>query len=145
MGEFDMRIENSGLLGLLSLCAGACQQAQAADPGSISCTFYYRPAATEEYPEHEESVIEVRANEEESTSLGELELELSYADSSVEGAYARVAVTADDKEVMASLYQFEPGERPINQFLGDHGFTGLIYLTHPTGGGDYQLVCKAAP
>lgn len=140
-----MRTVNLGLLCVSAVCAAACQQAQAADPGSISCTFYYRPAATEEYPEHEESVVEVSANEKKSTTLGELELELSYSDEPPEGAYARVAVTADEKQLMASLYQFESGERPVNQFLGGHGFTGLIYLTHPTEGGDYQLICKSAP
>jgi len=133
------------LLGAGAMAAVACHPAQAADPGSISCTFYYRPAATEDYPEHEEVVVQVSANEEKSATLGELELALSYADSAIEGAYARVAITADEQEVMASLYQFEPGERPINQFIGDHGFTGLIYLTHPTEGGDYQLICKSLP
>ena len=130
---------------LSAVCGIGCHPARAADPGSISCTLYYRPAATEAYPEHEEAVVQVNANEQKSASLGKLQLTLSYTDTAWDGASASVGVAADDLRLMSSLFQFERGERPVNQFHGGHGFTGLIYLTHPTEGGDYQLVCKSDP
>lgn len=87
--------------------------------------------------------MEVKANERKTASLGKLRLTVSYTNTEWDGASASVGVAADELRLMSSLFQFEPGKPPSNQFQGGHGFTGLVYLTHPTEGGDYQLVCKS--
>lgn len=44
---------------------------------------------------------------------------------------------------MAQLYQMPRTEPIRNQFVGDHGFTGLNYVYHPTTRAEMQYLCLA--
>ena len=57
----------------------------------------------------------------------------------------RISVTANDTqaEVVSQLYQLSLTEPVRNQFSGDHGFTGLSYVYHPTSRAEVQYTCKA--
>ena len=123
----------------LTFCLGCCSCGSLQH--SIECSFYYRQSSSEN--KLEEVVLQVSANETERATLGHLRLDLRYSDDKFEGASAGVRVLAGDQQIFGSLYQLAQGKRPQNQFQGDHGFTGLIYLTHPREGGDYQLICKS--
>ncbi|MEQ9324264.1 MAG: hypothetical protein RIF41_34190 [Polyangiaceae bacterium] len=118
----------------------------------LSCSFYYRasnvlePGQDPDDPalQHVEEVLVVRPNEEASATLGDLTVSGSFFSSEHDGASFSLAVVRDgNAPLFASLYQFGHGSTPENQFHGQHGFTGLIYLTHPENGGDYQLICGA--
>ena len=123
-------------LALTSGCWGCASQQH-----SIECSFYYRQSPTES--NLEEVVLQVAANETDTATLGQLRLDLRYSDDKFEGPSAGVSVLAGDEQTFGSLYQLKKSKLPNNQFQGDHGFTGLIYLTHPTQGGDYQLICRS--
>src|SRR5690606_35036969 len=87
--------------------------------------------------------ISLPANEDAGFELGELAFKFAFHSSENEGRSFSVLVKADTQPVFQSLYQFGRNKMPKNQFIGDHGFTGLIYLTHPEQGGDYQFICSS--
>ena len=118
--------------------------------GQVRCSFYYR--ASNEFSggtpqgnevDFEERTLDVAPNGDDSATLGALTLSVGYDDDEFEGAAVYVGVEAGDTRLFRSLYQLRHRELPENQFVGGHGFTGLIYLTHPSEGGDYQLICES--
>ena len=122
----------------------------AVPPARVECTFFFRQSnellegddPADPKFEFEERLVSVAKNEDASETLGKLTLDVRYDDSEHEGSSVGVGVSSADHPLFRALYQL--GERGlVNQFSGDQGFTGLIYLTHPTDGGDYQLICKA--
>lgn len=42
-----------------------------------------------------------------------------------------------------ALYQLQAGTRPLNEFAGDHGFTGLNWVQDPASGDNVQYACFA--
>lgn len=51
--------------------------------------------------------------------------------------------TLNNKLHSHKLWQMGSGRVSVrNQFVGDHGFTGLNYLYHPTTNQRFQYVCK---
>jgi hypothetical protein len=115
--------------------------------GSIHCTYAYRLTniASEGTPpsalELEERALDVGPEEAASETLGQLTLSVRYDASQFEGNSFSLTVSAAEAQVLAVLFQFGSG-LPQNQFAGGHGFTGLLYFTHPTAGGDYQAFCE---
>jgi hypothetical protein len=59
--------------------------------------------------------------------------------------------SALEGEFRCSFFFRESSEQPsfeeqvLAKFASGHGFTGLIYLTHPSDCGDYQLFCESVP
>ena len=115
----------------------------------VVCEFYYRvtnDASSDTDPsdlQFQEETLEVRADDEKSVDVGDMTLSVSYSEDRFEGSSLHVGVEAGEVRLFNTLYQLRDGRLPTNQFVGDHGFTGLIYLTHPVEGGDYQLICKS--
>lgn len=130
--------------------SGDSPSAPSATTGTIECTFYYRRTnnASEAMDpadlEFSEATLALSPNEEDTVTLGSMELSGNYSSSEFESASFHLRVTAGETTLFSTLYQLSDG-LPLNQFAGDHGFTGLMYLTHPTEGGDYQLICKSVP
>ena len=119
-------------------------------PSAVACTFFFRESNEVREGENpddpkfqfQEHTLSVAQNEDDSTTLGKLSLSVRYDVSLEEGASVGIAASTAERQLVAWLYQLD--ERGVaNQFKGDHGFTGLVYLTHPQDGGDYQLICKA--
>lgn len=116
--------------------------------GSIECAFYYRvtnEADSDTPPEDlqfSERVLQIGPNEEKTATLGLLQLHGTYSLSEFDADTFSLRVTAGETRLLSTLYQLSGG-LPVNQFVGDHGFTGLMYFTHPTEGGDYQAICKS--
>ncbi len=79
---------------------------------------------------------------EETFELSGLTLEASVASNRHEGGEFHLWIAAGETHLFRALYQFRHGGVPRNVF-GSQGFTGLIYLTHPEEGGDYQLICES--
>jgi hypothetical protein len=148
---------------LLSLALAACSTSEdpagtdapgvegAAD-GVIRCTYAYREShelmegQTGDEPafQFEERVLQVGADERADELLGQLTLSVGYDIAEYDTSSFSLAAAAADTNVFSILYQV--GDRlPQNQFVGGHGFTGLLYFRHPTAGGDYQAYCEAVP
>ena len=143
----------------------SCDESTAADeppserlaPGAdtIRCTLSYR-ASNEVLPgqdpadpvfEFIEEEVSFRIDEdgfdvEETFELSGLTLEASVASNRHEGGEFHLWIAAGETNLFRALYQFRHGGVPRNVF-GSQGFTGLIYLTHPEEGGDYQLICES--
>jgi uncharacterized protein YjbI with pentapeptide repeats len=51
-------------------------------------------------------------------------------------------VVHGDRQLFRGLYQIG-ANLPDNQFIGNHGFTGLIYLEDPDAPAQYQLLCRS--
>jgi hypothetical protein len=115
--------------------------------GSIHCTYAYRAtnvaneAPAPFAPELEERSLEVGPGQAASETLGQLTLSARYAAAEFEGNSFSLTASAGEAQVLSALFQFGRS-LPQNQFAGGHGFTGLLYFTHPAAGGDYQAFCE---
>jgi hypothetical protein len=160
---YDVRSSLPGILALLSLLA-ACDDAGAPvdckpDAGPVAldgaiarfsfrCSLYYRqsneagPSDSDDDPKlhFSETIVALSPGEQKSADFGALTFRASASADQFEGGALNLLVVAGDKMVASWLYQFAPDKPPENQFA-THGFTGLVYLTHPQSGGDYQLFC----
>jgi hypothetical protein len=67
------------------------------------------------------------------------------SDSEYEGRSFSIRITSADEAMIASiLYQMDRTRHPANEFLGDHGFTGLHYVRDPANGETLQYGCFAS-
>jgi hypothetical protein len=88
-----------------------------------------------------------RDEEDGSTStIGEFAFTATLSNDPFEGSSlnAGVLAVADGGErwLLSHLYQLPTGG-VCNQFVGDHGFTGLVYVAHPVTTGTLQFTCRA--
>lgn len=129
--------------------AGLDGPSDAAD-GSIECTYAYRQSnevgegQTGQEPafQLEERTLTVAAGEDATERLGALTFRVGFQTYESELDTISLSASAEGAQVLSILYQLSSG-LPQNQFAGGHGFTGLLYFTHPTQGGDYQAFCEA--
>lgn len=118
--------------------------------GSVRCSYNYRQSSevmagqtgAEPAFQFEERVLAVAAGEDASATLGQLTFSVGYHLAEHDADTVSLRVATDAASVLSILYQLGSG-LPQNQFLGGHGFTGLLYFTHPDAGGDYQAYCEA--
>src|SRR5262245_46006449 len=89
-----------------------------------------------------ERSLSVAADQDASETLGQLTFSVGYHLSEQEIDTVSLRAADGSTSVLAVLYQLADG-LPQNQFAGGHGFTGLLYFTHPTAGGDYQAFCES--
>lgn len=123
---------------------------QRALAGSVRCTFAYRQSnelmegqsLEAPAPQLEERVLTVAADQEASERLGQLTFGVGFRSSEYDADSVGLRVEDGATSVLSILYQLSSG-LPNNQFAGGHGFTGLLYFTHPTAGGDYQAFCES--
>jgi len=121
-------------------------------PVALRCTFAYRESnepGPDESPDdpkfvHEEKLLSAAAGESAEATHAKIRLSVTQSGRQTEeGGSFNISAIVDDKPLASWLYQFDPADPPRDQFWGGHGFTGLVYLTHPTEGGDYQFYCSA--
>lgn len=128
----------SGLWGAAALVLGLVHHATAQTsklPTAVECSLYSRANRV---------VKRVAAGEEATMRLADLSLVVSFVSHEYEVPSVNLRASFSEKPLVSWLYQLPRNPPPQNQFVGDHGFTGLVHLTHPTRGGDYQLICKFA-
>jgi len=116
---------------------------QSVVPVSIDCRVAYRPSVTESLSE---SAITLTTNgDHEVIEFDDMEFNAQYRDDQFEGRSLLISVTSTDTgdEVVRQLYQMDRGKNLINQFIGGHGFTGLIYVYHPSSTAELQYFCEA--
>src|SRR5262245_29777991 len=110
--------------------------------GSVRCTYAYRQSNEQPGLQLEERVLDVAVDESASETLGQLTFSVGFHDSEQEVDTINLSAADGASSVLSILYQLAAG-LPQNQFVGGHGFTGLLYFTHPTAGGDYQAFCES--
>jgi len=108
--------------------------------GRVRCTFFARVGEREPFVD-DEQVVEVSVGTTKALTVGGLTLELGYTSGDTEGASVHFNVRDDETPVMSALYQLRDRRLPSNQFVGGHGFTGLIYL-HGREGANHQVFCE---
>jgi len=75
---------------------------------------------------------------------GDLNVTATLFDDEFEGRSFQIVLFTVDGSVSASaIYQFAPGTLPLDEFWGDHGFTGLHGLRDPQSGESVQWICAA--
>jgi len=120
-------------------------------PVTLRCQFFYResnepgPGESDDDPKfvHTEKVLSVAAGQQNEVTLGKVTLRAAQNGEKAAGGAFNIFASADGRQLASWLYQFDLADPPRDQFVGGHGFTGLVYLTHPTAGGDYQFMCSA--
>lgn len=118
-------------------------------PYSFRCSLNYResnvagPNDSDDDPKFvfKETLVDLSPGDQKSADFGQLTFRANVGgDDKYEGGGLSLSVLAGNKFVASWLYQYNPDTPPVNQF-GSQGFTGLVYLTHPESGGDYQFFC----
>ena len=113
---------------------------------AVECLVAYSSRAGTGIDEQRTVVLSTDARQE-AIDLGDLTFHAQYwprNDAPGEHTF-RVWVTVSDTqaEIVAQLYQLPLTEAVRNQFVGDHGFTGLGYVYHPVSRAELQYTCKA--
>ena len=135
---------------MLAGCRGSQAQsneAQAAPvPLSIDCHLAYRSSVTVGI-EREETISFSATDDSQTVTFPQLQFQAQYwagAEQWAERALKVSILPAEGgNELAAQLYQMSKTEALRNQFVGDHGFTGLHYVYHPTSGAELQYWCVA--
>jgi len=135
-------------LAILTLVGAGCTESEGEGEvraSAIVCSTAYRVAQTEPLTEVDSLRLE-DTDTVQSLPYIYLELHAEYSDGRSDGERAlRVWVTrtAEAEPLVTHLYQLAEDEGPQNQFLGDHGFTGLMYAYDPVSGAELQYWCTA--
>ena len=133
-----------GVTVLLVGCSPSPEEAggQSVVPVSIDCRVFYRPSVTETLSES--AVTLTTSGDHEIIEFDDMEFSAQYWDDQFEGRSLLISVASPDTdEVVRQLYQMDRGKSLINQFIGGHGFTGLIYVYHPSSTAELQCYCEA--
>ena len=130
---------------LLAACSPAPQAARgpAAEFAGIECQVFYRPSMGESF--RESTVTLAKGGDRAVVEQDDLRWDASYWDDEYEGRSLSVAVTGlgTGEELVRQLYQIDREKGLANQFVGGHGFTGLVYVYHPVSTAEMQYFCQA--
>lgn len=136
------------MFGLLAALLPACGGTAAPRAAQITCHTTYRPSVT--VPIESEGSVVIPGDidaEYEAPESGDLRLQARYWTGAADGERALqllVTPAGAAEPLLTHLYQLPQDSGPQNQFAGGHGFTGLIYVYHPTSGAELQFWCEAA-
>ena len=112
-------------------------------PVSIECHVFYRASTTERLSEL--TVRLTMDGDVELIEFDDLGFNASYIDDEFEARALVISITNlnSGDEIARQLNQMDRGESLINQFIGGHGFTGLMYVYHPNSPGELQYFCES--
>ena len=147
--QLTLRLLAGALAGLLVVTLVACGAAPVAErAGGFVCYDAYRPSVTVPISsEGSVSFPDFDAAEFLGPEGNDLVFHAQYWNGADDGERAlRLWVTAAGltEPLTSHLYQLPQDSGPMDQFVGGHGFTGLIYVYHPTSGAELQFWCEAA-
>jgi hypothetical protein len=130
---------------LLSGCVASESESgsRSSEQIQITCEVFFRPSVGMPLEASPEISFE-EGNERQSADFESLSFEAIFQDDPYEGRALKVNVTTLDqsKTVVSQLYQFDSQNPPVNQFVGGHGFTGLVYVFHPDSSAEMQYFCN---
>ena len=136
-----------GLLAAVVVLVVACRPspegsgAGSAAPVSIECQVFYRAAMGESFAES--SVTLAAGGDRGAVEHDDLRFDAQYRADEYEGHALSISVTDQDggEELVRQLYQIDRAKGLVNQFVGGHGFTGLVYVYHPGSAAEMQYFC----
>jgi hypothetical protein len=136
----------AGLVPVL-LILGSCSGTQTTPvPLNIDCHLAYRSSVTMGI-EREETLSFSATDDSQTVAFSQLQFQAQYWAGAEQWAERALKVSVlpaeSSNELAAQLYQLSKTEPLRNQFVGDHGFTGLHYIYHPTSGAELQYWCVA--
>ena len=139
----------TGLLFCAALLLAACSPSPraaggpAADFAGIECQVFYRPSIGESF--RESTVTLAKGGDRGVVEQDDLRWDAAYWDDEYEGQSLSIAVTGLDtgQGLVRQLYQLDREKGLANQFIGGHGFTGLVYVYHPGSTAEMQYFCQA--
>jgi hypothetical protein len=121
------------------------QNGQGSASLDIECQAFYRPSVGQ--APDEGTVISLGEHGDRGTAeYADMVFEAQLSDDPGEGPALVISVMAKDSraEILRQLYQIDRVKGLHNQFVGGHGFTGLIYTYHPASGAELQHFCSAS-
>jgi len=109
----------------------------------VTCEVFYRPTKSQSL-EAAPQIAFTEGNEQMTHKFEDMAVEARFQDDQFEGRALYIAVTNLDtgSEISRQLYQFDLENPARNQFIGDHGFTGLNYVFHPDSPAEIQYFCN---
>ena len=109
----------------------------------IECQAFYRPSVGQ--APDDGTVISLGAHGDSGTAdYPDMAFDAYLNDDPGEGPALVISVTARDSggQILRQLYQIDRAKGLHDQFVGGHGFTGLVYAYHPTSGAELQFFCS---
>jgi hypothetical protein len=134
-----------GVVLLLAACRPSPEGAggRSAAPFSVECQVFYRASMAESFAES--TVTLAQGGDHQVVEHDDLRFDAEYWDDEYEGQSLSIYVSDMDTgdELVRQLYQIDRAKDLVNQFVGGHGFTGLIYVYHPSSTAEMQYFCLA--
>lgn len=109
---------------------------------AITCHVFYRSAVTKAVDKGEDVTLD-KDRDVVRVDRALLQFEARYDDSPYESRSLNINVSEHDRGVLHHLYQMHREALPVNEFVGGHGFTGL--LGYSAAGAEMQYWCEAVP
>ncbi|MCP4538609.1 MAG: hypothetical protein GY832_15860 [Chloroflexi bacterium] len=138
-----------GLVICILLVATSCRtpskqaNQQSTAPSNIDCQVFYRASTGASLSEG--SLVALTPNGGlEVATFDELEFSAHYSGDQFEGPSVSISVIAPDtgEQIVRQLYQIDQAKGLVNQFVGGHGFTGLVYVYRPGSTAEMQYFCQ---
>ena len=128
------------------LTVGCSPAEPSLEASTIVCEVFYRPTAGHGLVAAT-PVEFLGGNAQERHEFEHMVFEARFQDDQFEGHALYIAVTNLETgvELTRQLYQFDAENSIKNQFIGDHGFTGLNYVFHPAESAEMQFFCSVKP
>jgi hypothetical protein len=139
---------SAGLIAIGACAAHQSRPAVSARSGQgFVCKAFFRPSVYVRLQPADEIRVAGRGDRSEfdrSVTAGPFRFRVLYSDDRYEGrslvTYVYRASTS--KLIEETLFQFDREGEPLNQFTGEHGFTGLHYVYAPDSGAELQYMCS---
>lgn len=109
----------------------------------IECQTFYRPSV-EQQPDGGTTIRVDGRDESGRVEYTDMVFDVKLNKDPGEGESLVLEVTARDtgRLILRDLYQIDGAQGLQNQFVGGHGFTGLVYAYHPTSPAEMQFFCN---
>ena len=136
----------SALVVAAGVCAIACAsdddddhsgQGGARPLSDIQCSVFYRESNTVSFVPENERVIVLGPGDSATETLGSYRFQASFLSDPYEGSSLVI-----DVGELHWLFQLRE-VAPENQFIGGHGFTGLVYVSYPGTTEELQFFCES--
>jgi hypothetical protein len=110
-------------------------------PASIECQVVYQSLTGEKLGDSKFSVVR---GGDLGLELDDLKFTVTFKGDEFEGWTISIQITekANGKQLVSHLFQLDSNQAVINQFLGGHGFTGLVYVTPVDKNRELQYFCS---
>jgi hypothetical protein len=141
-----MRLHATIFAFFIVIFLGGCGETAETAPKAelVTCHTAYR-GSTGRPIEREDMLVFTDDDEQQKLSYDELVFNAQYSSGELDRERTlRLWVTerGESDPIIMHLYQLPLDSGPQNQFVGGHGFSGLIYVTDPVSKAELQFWCE---